>query len=89
MIGWKAPRSSRGYRFEASDPAGSDPYRYCRLLATAKGHVFEPPPLPPKEAVDPLRWQALYGLDATPPLLKSSSHDNGQIKTTWVDSEIR
>lgn len=74
-----------GYRFETSGPA-PDPYRYCRMLATAKGRTFEPPPLPPKEAIDPLRWQSLYGVDATPPLLRSSSPNGDHFNAMWTDS---
>jgi hypothetical protein len=78
-----------GYRFDNPDkkPA-QDPYLYCRMLARAKGLTFVPPPLPPKEAVDPLRWQSLYGIDATPPLLKSTSYskDKNQLDAVWTDS---
>lgn len=44
-----------------------DPYLYCRILAAAKGVKFTPPPLPPKESVDPWMWQPLYGIDKRPP----------------------
>ena len=50
-----------------SEDDDGDPYRYCRVLATAAGTTFVPPPLPPKEAVDPWMWQRLYGIDRTPP----------------------
>jgi hypothetical protein len=49
------------------DNYAGDPYLYCRILAAMKGKNFVPPALPPKESVDPLMWQALYGVDRTPP----------------------
>lgn len=49
------------------DGYAGDPYLYCRIVAAAKGRDFTPPPLPPKESVDPLMWQRLYGIDRTPP----------------------
>lgn len=51
------------------DGYAGDPYLYCRIVAAAKGLEFVPPPLPPKESVDPLLWQRLYGIDRTPPRL--------------------
>jgi hypothetical protein len=51
------------------DGYAGDPYLYCRIVAAAKGLDFVPPPLPPKESVDPLMWQRLYGIDRTPPRL--------------------
>lgn len=51
------------------DGYAGDPYLYCRIVAAAKGREFVPPPLPPKESVDPLMWQRLYGIDRTPPRL--------------------
>lgn len=44
-----------------------DPYLYCRIMAAMKGKRLVPPPLPPKESVDPLMWEPLYGIDRTPP----------------------
>jgi len=78
-----------GYRFDSFEAtADRDPYRYCRMLAAVKGRTFEPPPLPPKEAIDPLRWQSLYGVDATPPVLKlyDFSHGKDRAQAVWVDS---
>lgn len=49
------------------DGYAGDPYLYCRIVAAAKGRDFVVPPLPPKESVDPLLWQRLYGIDRTPP----------------------
>ncbi len=54
------------------DDYNNDPYLYCRILAAAKGLTFEPPPLPPKEVVDPLLWSRLYGIDRTPPEVTSA-----------------
>lgn len=49
------------------DGYAGDPYLYCRILAASKGKTFTPPPLPPKEAVDPWMWQPLYGIDKRAP----------------------
>ena len=54
------------------DDFNGDPYLYCRILAAAKGKTFVPPPLPPKEVVDPLLWSRLYGIDKTPPEITSA-----------------
>jgi hypothetical protein len=54
------------------DDFNGDPYLYCRILAAAKGKTFVPPPLPPKESVDPLLWSRLYGIDKTPPEITSA-----------------
>ena len=54
------------------DDYNNDPYLYCRILAAAKGLTFEPPPLPPREVVDPLLWSRLYGIDRTPPEITSA-----------------
>jgi hypothetical protein len=51
------------------DGYAGDPYLSCRIVAAAKDRDFVPPPLPPKESVDPLMWQRLYGIDRTPPHL--------------------
>lgn len=49
------------------DGYAGDPYLYCRILAAAKGRTFIPPPLPPKEALDPWMWQPLFGIDKRAP----------------------
>lgn len=51
-----------------------DPYLSCRIVAAAKDRDFVPPPLPPKESVDPLMWQRLYGIDRTPPRISRSRY---------------
>lgn len=56
------------------DGYAGDPYLSCRIVAAAKGLDFVPPPLPPKESVDPLMWQRLYGIDRTPPHLTRLRH---------------
>lgn len=56
------------------DGYAGDPYLYCRIVAAAKGVDFAPPPLPPRESVDPLMWQRLYGIDRTPPRLARLRH---------------
>lgn len=56
------------------DGYAGDPYLACRIVAAAKDRDFVPPPLPPKESVDPLMWQRLYGIDRTPPRLSRVRH---------------
>ncbi len=53
----------------------ADPYRYLKLIAAMKGRDFVTPPLPPKEAVDPLMWSVLYGIDRTPPAITGARLD--------------
>ncbi len=50
------------------DNAG-DPYFWLRIFAKMKGKEFTPPPLPPKESVDPWMWWPLFGIDRTPPYI--------------------
>ncbi len=75
-----------GARFEEPPSSSIDPYLYCRILAEAKGRAFSPPPLPPKESVDPLRWQSLYGVDRTPPQLVSAKVTGGKVHAIFRDS---
>lgn len=75
-----------GARFDEAPSSSIDPYLYCRILAEAKGRAFSPPPLPPKESVDPLRWQALYGVDRTPPQLVSVKVTGGKVHAIFRDS---
>jgi len=56
----------------AYDGYNGDPYLYCRILAATKGKTFVPAPLPPKESIDPLMLQPLYGIDRIPPKVVSS-----------------
>jgi hypothetical protein len=70
------------------DGYNGDPYFYCRIIAAAKGKRFVPPPLPPKESVDPLMWQTLYGIDRTSPKIVNCCYvpmDPG-VTATAVDS---
>ena len=55
----------------AYDSYNGDPYLYCRILAASKGKKFIPAPLPPKESIDPLMLQPLYGIDRIPPQITS------------------
>ena len=61
-----------------------DPYLYCRIIAAAKGLRFVPPPLPPKESVDPLLWKKLYGIDRNPPVV--TAHAEGGALSADVQS---
>lgn len=56
------------------DGFNGDPYLYLKILAAAKGKQFHPPELPAKEAIDPLMWQPLFGVDKIPPQLVKSRY---------------
>lgn len=70
------------------DGYAGDPYLYCRILAATKGRAFVPPPLPPKEALDPWMWQPLFGIDKRAPEVLRTRYSplEPAIVATVVDS---
>ena len=66
LAGWNE-RSEKTALEPSWNNENPDPFYLVKLIAAARKITFKAPPLPPKEAVDPMMWSVLYGIDRTPP----------------------